>query len=217
MISRTLNCSHSWSKSITITWVITITRKYSSESNFLEPAQKNKNLELGQYLATEFSQTSRLTCIKIHMVSPFETILIKIWPRNKQLWQFLWKNPPNLQRAVDRQPWSPRGRLVQTRGTIQLQLQWPWTSNQIVWIIYFSAPNPLCLEIALNPHCSISARNPNSCLIRKVLISQTQPLLFPIQMAYAPNSHDPATAPHLQQNQNALKLQKIRKFFKRHN
>ena len=90
-------------KSITIRWVITITRKYSSVSIFLERAQKNKNLVQSQSLATEFSQTSRLACMKIHMVSPFETILIKIWPQDKKLCLFLWKFPVNIRKPF----WRP--------------------------------------------------------------------------------------------------------------
>ena len=69
----------------TESYSVSLLAKTSSESNFPEPAQKNKNLDAGQSLATEFSQTSRLACMKIHVVSPFETILIKIRPMNKKL------------------------------------------------------------------------------------------------------------------------------------
>ena len=68
---------------------IHFTRVYSSEIHFLERAQIFQNLGRGQSLATEFSQTSRLAEIKIHIISPYETILMEIRPSEKKLWQLM--------------------------------------------------------------------------------------------------------------------------------
>ena len=85
MCWRTLGLSAN--REINCTWV------YSSEMHFFERAQIFRNLGLGRSLATEFSQTSRLAYLKIHIISPLETFLSEIRPReNKVMASVVYKN-----------------------------------------------------------------------------------------------------------------------------
>ena len=56
--------------------------------HFLERAQICQNLGLGRSLAVEFSQTSRLAYLKMHILYPLETFLGEIRPQGKKLWHF---------------------------------------------------------------------------------------------------------------------------------